>query len=218
MKNLFIRLFYSLIVRPWLTLIIGVSFQNRKILKEIDQFIIVANHNSHFDSVSIMAALPGNKLKNTRAVAAGDYVGKTFLARTAMSFFFNAILINRKISRGEPSVLNILDEQLKKGRSLVLFPEGSRGKPGVITDFKKGIAFLLKKNPNVPFVPVYLDGFGRVLPKDKIIIIPLVCKVRFGEPVFPKNDDIDSILEEVKEAIMKLKNKDERDRNLFEFE
>ena len=217
MKHLFVKLFYSLIIRPLFTVVIGVSFQNRKTLAEIDQFIIVANHNSHFDSVSIMAALPGNKLKNTRAVAAGDYVGKTSLAKTAMSLFFNAILINRKRLKGEPTAIEILDAQLKKGRSLVLFPEGSRGKPGVMTDFKKGIAFLLKENPNVPFVPVYLDGFGRVLPKDKIIIVPLVCKVRFGEPLFPKNDNTDSILEEVKEAILRLKKKDERDRNQFEF-
>lgn len=217
MKNLILQLFYLLIVRPWLTLIIGVRFKNRHVFDDIKQFIVVANHNSHFDMVAIMAALPGRRLKNTRGVAAADYFGKTSFSAKAMRFFFNAILINRHRSENEPSPIDTLDDYIKNGHSLVLFPEGSRGQPGVISDFKKGIAILLKRNPNIPFIPVYLDGFGRVLPKDKTLIIPLVCKVRFGEPIFPKEDDVDSILQEVKDAILVLKDKDERDRNQFDF-
>lgn len=217
MSNLFKRLFYTFFIRPWLTIIIGVNFQNRKLLKETDQFIIVANHNSHFDVVSIMAAMPGNKLKNIRAVAAGDYFGKSSFRSFFTKLFFNAILINRNRKEGEPSAIEVLDKELKNGKSLILFPEGSRGRPGVMSDFKNGIAILLKENPTIPFIPVFLDGFGRVLPKDQTFIIPLICKVRFGEPLFPSNENIDLVLEEVKEAIMLLKNKDERDRNQFEY-
>lgn len=217
MKNLFLRFFYSAIVRPWLTLIIGVRFENRDQLNNIDQFIIVANHNSHFDSVSIMAAIPGKKLKTTKAVAVADYFSKSSLSSAATSFFFNAILIKHKKSEGDPSTLDILDKHLKNGSSLILYPEGSRGTPGVMSDFKTGVAVLLKNNPNIPFVPVYLDGFGRVLPKDKKIIIPLICKVRFGHPVFPKGDSIENILDEVKRSILDLNRKDERDRNKFDY-
>ncbi|MFN0214686.1 MAG: lysophospholipid acyltransferase family protein [Saprospiraceae bacterium] len=215
MKHLFQQLFYTLFVRPWLTLIIGVRFENAAALNKTDQFIVVANHNSHFDSVAIMAALPRNKLRNTRAVAAGDYFGKGSFSGFAMSLFFNAVLIKRKHEEGEPSAIEALDECLKNGDSLILFPEGSRGQPGVISDFKKGIAILLQRNPHIPFIPVYLDGFGRVLPKDKWMIIPLICKVRFGEPLMAHTQDIDSLLEAVKEAILHLKKKDERDRNFF---
>jgi len=215
--NVVIKLFYLLIIRPWLKLIIGVQFKNRTQLKDLDQFIIVANHNSHFDSLSIMAAMPINKLKKIKAVAAGDYFGKKKLTRNLMKWFFNAILINRNRKAGEPSIIEVLDTTLKEGNSLILYPEGSRGKPGVISDFKKGIAILLKQNPNVPFIPVYLDGFGRVLPKDKKLIVPLVCKVRFGTPIYNHEENIDLILAEVKKAILVLKDQDERDRNQFTF-
>lgn len=217
MKKIFLKIFYAFLVRPWLQLIIGVRFENRKTFDGLKQFIVVANHNSHFDTVSIMAGLPSSKLIQTRAVAAVDYFGKTSFMSKLMNLFFNAVLIKRKREKGEPSTIDVLDSQLKDGNSFILFPEGSRGKPGVMTDFKKGIAILLEKNPNIPFVPVYLNGFGRVLPKDKKCIIPLVCKVRFGDPIFPISTNIDGMLHEVKNAIVSLKSSDERDRNQFDF-
>ncbi|MEZ4921484.1 MAG: lysophospholipid acyltransferase family protein [Saprospiraceae bacterium] len=215
MKYLFQHYFYTFIVRPWLRLIIGVRFEHQEAFQEVNQFIAVANHNSHFDTVSIMAALPSKKRRRTRAVAALDYFGKSRLTQLAMNLFFNSVLIKRKRNEGEVSPIDLLDEQLKNGDSLILFPEGTRGQPGVIADFKKGIAILLQRNPNIPFIPVYLDGFGRVLPKDSWLILPLVCKVRFGRPMHGSTDDIDVLLDEVKEAILGLRKKDERDRNQF---
>lgn len=218
LKYIFIKVFYALIIRPWLTLFIGVKFENREIFDDKNQFIVVANHNSHFDMVSIMAALPGRKLKHIRSIAAGDYFGKSKFTTSITQFFFNSIMISRKRKEGEPSGIEVLDDCIKRGKSLVLFPEGSRGQPGVIAEFKSGIAIILKKNPGVPFIPVYLDGFGRVMPKDKTIILPMVCKIRFGEPIYiDSSKDVDSILEEVKAAILGLKNTDEEDRNQFTY-
>lgn len=218
MRYLIVRIIYALLIRPWLKYIIGVRFEGLENLKKANQVIIVANHNSHFDTVSIIAALPWNKLKTTHAVAAGDYFGKSSWSAMLTKFFFNAILIKRKKKEGEKSAIGQLDTYLKKGESLVLFPEGSRGRAGVISEFKNGIAVLLQRNPQIPFIPVYLDGFGRVLPKDKYLIIPLVCKVRFGEPILAGDKNVEDNLQKVREAILELRNKDERDRNQFDFE
>lgn len=218
MRRFFANILYKFLIKPWLRFFIGVKFKNAEVLEVAKQYVVVANHNSHFDTVSIMAALPPYKRNKTRAVAAFDYFGKTTFTKRLMAFFFNAILIKREAVEGEPSALEILDEELKKGNSLVMFPEGTRGKPGVMKDFKHGVAVLLSNNCEVPFIPVYLDGFGRVLPKDATLIIPLNCTVRFGEPIFPRSKDVDDILEEVKEAIFSLKSKDERDFNNFQFE
>lgn len=209
------RIIYNCIIRPWLTIIIGVKYENRESLATIKQSLIVGNHNSHFDSLSLMAALPGNKLKKTKAVAAADYFGKSSLSYRAMKFFFNAILIQRKRSKNTPSAIGILDSEIKKGNSLILFPEGSRGKPGDISGFKKGIAILLLNNPTIPFIPVYLDGFGKVLPKDKKLILPLITKIKIGEPLFPKSKDIKGVLEEVRKSILALKDINSPNRNQF---
>ncbi len=216
MIQLLVSCFYTLLVKPWLRYVIGVSFSNTRVFKGLDQFIIVANHNSHFDTVAIMAALPASKRRNTRAVAASDYFGRSSLSRGMLKFFLNAVLIFRTPHHKGCSSIKVLDDNLKQGQSLVIFPEGTRGRPGVMENLKKGVAILLKENPTVPFVPVYLDGFGRVLPKDRWMIIPLICKIRFGTPLYPASHDITETLEEVRGAILKLKSKDERDRNAFE--
>ncbi|GAB5417075.1 MAG: lysophospholipid acyltransferase family protein [Crocinitomicaceae bacterium] len=219
MKDFFKRWFYRLIVRPWLTVFIGVKYVNRDVFKGKDQFILVANHNSHFDVVSIIAGMPGDKIKNLKTLVAGDYFGRTNVARSLTDFFFNAIMIYRDRKDENVSGVEVLDQVLKNGDSLVLFPEGSRGKPGVIAEFKSGIAILLKNNPDIPFIPVYLDGFGRVLPKDKTIILPMECKVRFGKPIYiDKSKEMEDILDDVKNAILGLKIPEETDRNQFTFQ
>ena len=212
MKNIFRKIFYGLLVRPFLKYIIGVQFKYESTFENLDQFIIVANHNSHFDAISILAALPANKLKNVRTIAAGDYFGTSPSSEGIMNLFFNAILINRKRKKTERSSIDILDEYLKNGESLILFPEGSRGKPGVLSEFKKGIAVLLKKNPNIPFVPIYLDGLGKVLPKDKFLLLPMNSIVNFGKAILPKQDKVESIVSEVKAAILELKDKNNKNK------
>lgn len=218
MKRLSLPLFYSLFVKPLLKYLIGVSFENRNVFDNIDQYIIVANHNSHFDTIAMMAALPSRLLLNTFPVADGDYFGKTSFKAWATQFFVNTIMINRNKEAGNESAVDLLDGYLKGGRSIIIFPEGTRGRPGIMSDFKKGIAVLLLQNPQIPFIPVYLDGFGRVLPKESNLIIPLNCKVRFGKPLYAHGEKIDKLLHIIKEAILDLKSHDERDSNKFAFE
>ncbi len=219
MKNILLPLFYRFIVKPWLRFIVGVRFENQKVFKDQHQFIVVANHNSHFDTVSILAALPDSHLLDTHPVAAGDYFGNTPLKAFLTKGLINTILINRNREGKGPSTIEVLDKALKEGKSLILFPEGTRGQPGVIADFRTGVSVLLSKNPEVPFIPVYLDGFGRVLPKGSNLIIPLNCKVRFGKAVtIHKHTSIEDSVEIIKNEILKLKKKDERDLNTFEYE
>jgi len=215
MKNIINQFIQNYIIRPFLSFIIGVRYENTAALKQEQQYIIVANHNSHLDALSIRAALPESQRKKTYTVAALDYFGKNNFCKSAMRFFLNAILIKRKKTVGEPSAIATLDNLLKKGKSLILFPEGSRGQPGVLAEFKKGIAILLKKNPQLAIVPAYLNGFGRVMPKDSSLCLPMLCKVRFGDPLRLETADIDTMLQQVQTAILSLKPSTEKDLNKF---
>jgi 1-acyl-sn-glycerol-3-phosphate acyltransferase len=167
----------------------------------------------------MMASLPAKHLLNTHPVAAGDYFGKSKVLDFVSKEILNALHINRHRGGTGPKPLETLDKHLKSGKSLLLFPEGSRGEPGVMTDFKSGIAVLLKKNPGLPFIPVYLVGFGRVMPKDKTLIIPLNCKVRYGGAIVPDpSKSIDEILELTQEAVLALRKSDEREYDKFAYD
>ncbi|MBT8327469.1 MAG: 1-acyl-sn-glycerol-3-phosphate acyltransferase [Bacteroidia bacterium] len=219
MKKIVLLILYKVFVNPWLRYIIGVRFENRQALKKHKQFIIIANHNSHFDTVAILASLDIKNLINTSPAAAIDYFGKNRLSRFLTTNLLNTILIFRQKVEGKPGAIEQLDSHLKLGKSLLLFPEGTRGTAGEISDFKSGIAVLLKKNPGLPFIPVYLIGFGRVLPKDGNIIVPLNCLVRYGEPIVPNSNlSIDEILELTKTAVLSLRESDDREHNKFAFD
>ena len=96
---------------------------------------------------------------------------------------FDALLIDRERTDPDADPLAPLDDALRAGESLILFPEGTRGKEREPGPFKSGLFHLAQRHPGVEFVPVYLDNLWRSMPKGAHIPVPLTCVVRFGEPL-----------------------------------
>jgi 1-acyl-sn-glycerol-3-phosphate acyltransferase len=159
-----------------------------------------------------MTSLPTNKLATTHPVAAADYFGRNRFISFISWLFINVVLIPRKraTEEGEKDPIEIMDQLLKKGKSMILFPEGSRGKAGKLQPFKKGIGFVLDQNRNVPVIPVYMQGIGRVLPKGNKIILPSLTKIYFGEAIHINDESIEEIVMKIEEAVLQLKGKYER--------
>src|SRR5215831_11186670 len=63
--------------------------------------------------------------------------------------------------------------RLDAGEILILYPEGTRGMPGVMSELKAGVAYLARRYPKVPVVPVTLSGVERILPKGAVVPLPL---------------------------------------------
>lgn len=208
MKNL-IRIFtWKVIVDFIIRWVIGISFRYNKNIDENAQYIYVANHNSHLDTACILAALPIPALKNTHPVAAADYFGKNAVTTFLSEFFLNACLIKRSKDAVGVNPIEKMDDLLKEGKSLILFPEGSRGNPEELQEFKKGIAILLEKNPDVKFVPVFMHGLGKALPKGDGVLVPFVGSITFGRPrLKPDNASTEEIVEYVRRAILELSEK-----------
>lgn len=208
MQKIILRLVYGVFVRWFLKLVAGVKFDDSKFLLVEKQFIIVANHNSHLDTMAIMASLPGKIIHKVKPVAAADYFGRTRLQAAFSKYFINALLINRKRDKNNPSTdpIAIMLKSLEDGYSLILFPEGTRGEPEKLQPLKPGIALLLTKLPHIPYVPAFLKGLGRIMPKGDNLLVPYNSSLRFGNPVRITSSDIATIMLQVEKDLLKLKN------------
>ncbi|MDP4596786.1 MAG: 1-acyl-sn-glycerol-3-phosphate acyltransferase [Crocinitomicaceae bacterium] len=204
MKHLLLILIYKGLMPLFLRLI-GVKIVPKKPLQPNAQYIIVANHNSHIDTMALMSSIPTKDLKRTHPVAAATYFGKNSWLAVLSKLFVNTILIKRSEEGGESTALDVLDHYLSKGHSLIIFPEGSRGEPEKMQAFRKGIGVLLQRNPQVPFVPVYIQGTGKILPKGERLIVPYDAQLIFGPARHTSFTQVAEIVDEIKRAILDLK-------------
>ncbi|MBA2612263.1 MAG: 1-acyl-sn-glycerol-3-phosphate acyltransferase [Bacteroidetes bacterium] len=191
-------------MRNFLRIIVGVKYHKQDLLKKNKQFVIVSNHNSHLDTMALLSALSSTQLVKTHPVAAGDYFGQSPVRAFFTRYFVNAILIPRTVKKGEQNPIRVMSEILKKGHSLILFPEGSRGEPEKMQEFKKGIGLLMKMNPQVHYIPVFMKGMGKVLPRGERLLVPFDAYVCFGEPILCRSTDVEAIVCEIEKSIMDL--------------
>ncbi|MEN9699660.1 MAG: hypothetical protein RLZZ301_858 [Bacteroidota bacterium] len=203
MRTLWLAFLYRILMRPALA-ILGIRIANKAQLPKKGPFVVVSNHNSHLDTMALMASMPLRQIARCHPVAAAQYFGKNqFLARLS-TLFVNTILIKRQDENPDQKALEVLDAYLRKGHCLLLFPEGSRGIPEQLQAFRSGVAVLLQQHPDIPFVPVYMKGMGKILPKGKKTLVPHEAFVQFGKAHYIHSNDISQILDEVKNAILAL--------------
>jgi 1-acyl-sn-glycerol-3-phosphate acyltransferase len=143
--------------------------------------IIVANHNSHVDTLVLLCIFPSRLIGRLRPVAAADH----FLGDPVSSWFSRRVvgiipLKRTDIARGE-DVLAEAKQALSEGDILIVFPEGTRGEPEELGAFKAGVARLAEAAPDAPIVPIYIQGAGRALPKGTAIPVPFDITIVIGK-------------------------------------
>lgn len=169
------------------------------------QRLYFANHSSHMDTVALWSALPGELRARTRPVAAADYWDRGTLRRYIALRGLNAVFIDRKRSDPTADPLAPLAEALESGDSLILFPEGTRGKEALPGPFKSGLFRLAGRFPEVELVPVYLENLHRSMPKGSLLPVPLICTVRFGAPLARvEGEGKEAFLERARSAVEEL--------------
>ncbi|MFE4648584.1 lysophospholipid acyltransferase family protein [Streptomyces sp. NPDC056707] len=155
--------------------------------------VVVANHSSHADTAALLAALDA---RHTPAIgAAADYwFGSPWRRRICRRLAAGFPV--RRSGGGMDDLLSMADE-LRAGRAVVLFPEGTRGRNGELGSFHRG-ALVLAERAGVPVVPVGIGGTDRLLPKHGRLRSALV-RVAIGDPLPPT-----VTAEEAREAVVAL--------------
>jgi len=196
-------LFVALFVRPMMLIAVGLSVRNRGGLPTEGPAIIAANHNSHADTLALMALFPLKHLHLVRAVAAEDHFRQGTLIGWVARNLLGILPISRSGAKKGADPLVPVIEALDEGAILIIYPEGSRGEPEQLQKFKRGIAHLRQRRPEVPVVPAYLQGFGKVLPRGSWLPVPFFCDVVIGE-VLPAAKDRQAMMAGLENAIMEL--------------
>ena len=184
------RLFFWLVVRPVVLVVLGLNVRHRERLPEDGPALLVANHNSHLDTVVLMTLLPTRLLPKIRPVAAADY----FLQRAARlvrpaDHRHPADASGRaegeagpRRAGARPARQGLGGAGARRDRDPV--PRGLAGGAGAAgraqeRDRPPGGAAI----PEVPVVPVFLHGLGKTLPRGEVLPVPFFCDVFVGEPV-----------------------------------
>jgi len=171
------------------------------------QRLYYANHSSHGDFVLLWACLPLPLRRRTRPVAGQDYWHQSKLRRFLIDRVFNGVLVERSSPNEDKSnKLQPLLDALDKGDSLIIFPEGTRNlSEEPLLPFKSGIYHLAEERPDIELVPVWIANLSRVMPKGRVLPLPLLCTLSFGEPLARiEGEEKSAFLQRAQNALLAL--------------
>jgi 1-acyl-sn-glycerol-3-phosphate acyltransferase len=182
LRNVLKYVFVILVAWPVMLVWLGLNVRNRDRLPRQGPAIVAANHNSHLDTLALLALFPLSLTPMVRPVAAADY----FMRSRAMAWFSQNVVGIVPVERtGHEEGSDPLDEchaALDRGEILLIFPEGTRGEPEHMTEFRSGIARLAERHTEAPVVTVFMHGLGKSMPKGAFVPVPFFVDIFLGEP------------------------------------
>lgn len=182
MNRLIKILFFALIVKPLVLIVMGINLKGREKLPVKGPAIIAANHNSHLDALVLMSLYPLAGIHKVRPVAAADYfLSNRWLAWVSLHCL-DIVPFDRSGHVDKEQLFSGCHQALDNGDILILFPEGSRGSPEKISKIKKGLFYLVRERSDTKITPVVMYGLGRALPRGEALFVPFNCDVIVGDP------------------------------------
>jgi 1-acyl-sn-glycerol-3-phosphate acyltransferase len=144
------------LVRLYLRLFHRLSVTGLEHLPAAPPFVMIANHASHLDALTLASLLRGRSARSARALAAGD----TFFSSTGTAllaaYAINAFPVWRGRTR-QGDLATLRARLAEDALVYILFPEGTRTRDGTMARFQPGLGALVAGTA-VPVVPCFLDG------------------------------------------------------------
>jgi 1-acyl-sn-glycerol-3-phosphate acyltransferase len=161
-------------------------------------YVFMSNHQSVFDIVALVATIP----RSFR------FVAKHELTRIPVFGWAlvvgGHVIVDRRDRERAIASLERAAAKIRRGTSVIVFPEGTRSPSGALAPFKSG-GFHLVIAAQVPVVPVSVSGSRSITPKRSLRIESGRIRVHFGAPIATEKLDIEDrawLKEQVREAIL----------------
>ncbi|HNW56415.1 MAG TPA: lysophospholipid acyltransferase family protein [Bacteroidales bacterium] len=162
-----------------------ISIEGREKAVKGTTYVMISNHQSILDTILLTCLRYRfkwiSKIENLKVPVLGWYLGMA-----------GYIIVDRDNEKSKETMLADSYNCLKKGISLMIFPEGTRSRDNQIGVFKRG-AFELAIKANVPILPILIDGTGGVLPKHGVVFSSgHHLKIKVLDPVQPDSFDTEN--------------------------
>jgi 1-acyl-sn-glycerol-3-phosphate acyltransferase len=171
-------LIYQAVIISYLIPIWKIKVEGRKKAITGTNYVIISNHQSILDILLINCLRYHfkwvSKIENNRVPVLGWYLKMA-----------DYITVDRGDKESKEKMLEESYRCLKRGISIMIFPEGTRSSGREIAFFKRG-AFQLALSAHKPILPVLMDGTGGVLPKHGLVFGGFhKITIRVLDPVLP---------------------------------
>ena len=141
-------------------------------------YVFAANHRSNFDIFALVSVLPGRFLWVAKKSLFHIPILGQALSR------MGSIPVDRDNLRSAVQSLDRATAIVKRGVSLLIFPEGTRATTRELLPFKKGV-FIMAIKAGQPIVPVSISGTRFIQPPGTIRMKPGPIKVVISPPIAP---------------------------------
>lgn len=135
---------------------VGIRYQIRGQVPTKPPFVLISNHQSLLDVLAVLAACP-----EVRIIAKAELFRVPLFGPAMRSAGF--LKIDRANRERAWQTIRDAAQEVRRGASIMLFPEGTRSQDGALRPFKKG-AFALAAESRVPVVPMAIYGTQLLLP------------------------------------------------------
>jgi 1-acyl-sn-glycerol-3-phosphate acyltransferase len=138
--------------------------------------VYCANHASNIDAPLLFHVLH----PRLHMLYKAEFGRMPILGRAAPMVGF--IPVERQNPEQSQRAVDLAAESVARGRSFLVFPEGTRSRTGELLPFKKG-GFIMAIKAQVPVVPVAIVGGRAAMTRGSRLIRPVAVDVRVGEPI-----------------------------------
>lgn len=164
-----------------------IELEGEKYLTSHKPMIFVANHASYFDAIILTSILPPGVAQ----------VGKQELMKNAFLRWVFTKLDHLTVERSDISQslvdLATMEERIKRGQSLAVFPEGTFTYVAGLRLFKLG-AFKLAVDTHTPICPIAIRGSRSILPDGSPLIRPSKVQITVSAPIKPRGTQWNEVL------------------------